>query len=169
MTFRRIKMTRIRTVAIALICSLPLGACATVPADPSATVLPGTLKSFDAFQGDDLVCRQWAAQQAGTTPERAGGLTTAKDAGIGTLIGAGLGAALGAIGHNPGLGAAVGAGGGLLAGSAVGAGAGQRAAHDVQHRYDVAYEQCMYAKGNQVPGLAPSTTAPAAPPLPPAR
>ena len=112
-----------------------------VPAGPSLTASPGTGKPFDAFQGDDLVCRQWAAQQAGTTPARAAGLTTAEDAGIGTLIGAGLGAALGAIGHNPGLGAAVGAGGGLLAGTVVGAGAGRRAADDAQHRYDVAYEQ----------------------------
>jgi len=159
-----IEMTRMRIAAIALICTLPLSACATVPAGPSVTALPGTGNRFDAFQGDDLACRQWAAQQAGTTPERAGGLTTAEDAGIGTLIGAGLGAALGAIGHNPGLGAAVGAGGGLLAGTAVGAGAGQRAAHDVQHRYDVAYEQCMYAKGNQVPGVAPAPTVPIPPP-----
>lgn len=144
-------MARMRTVALVGICGLLLGACATVPAGPSVTALPGHGKAFDAFQGDDLVCRQWATQQAGTTPEHAGGVATAEGAGIGTLIGAGLGAAIGAIGHNPGLGAAVGAGGGLLAGTALGAGAGQRAANDVQHRYDAAYEQCMYAKGNQVP------------------
>jgi hypothetical protein len=129
--------------------------------------LPGGGKSFDAFEGDDLVCRQWAAQQAGTTPERAGGLATAEGAGIGTLVGAGLGAALGAIGHNPGLGAAVGAGGGLLAGSAFGAGAGQQAAYEVQRRYDAAYEQCMYAKGNRVPGVAPAPAASIPPPPPP--
>lgn len=162
-------MTTVRSVALLLICSLSLGACATVPAGPSVVALPGSGKSFDQFQGDDLVCRQWAAQQAGTTPERAGGLATAERAGIGTLLGAGLGAAIGAIGHNPGLGAAVGAGGGLLAGTAVGAGAGQRAAYDVQHRYDAAYEQCMYAKGNQVPGVAPAPAASIPPPPPPAR
>jgi len=154
----------IRSVGLLLMSGLLLGACATVPAGPSVTAMPGGGKSFDTFQGDDLVCRQWAAQQAGTTPERAGGLATAERAGIGTLIGAGLGAAIGAIGHNPGLGAAVGAGGGLLAGTAFGAGAGQRAAAEVQRRYDAAYEQCMHAKGNQVPGAAPAASVPPPPP-----
>jgi hypothetical protein len=148
-----------RIVALAVLCGLLLGACATVPPGPSVMALPGTGKSFDAFQGDDLVCRRWAAQQAGTTPERAGGLATAERAG----------AAIGAIAHNPGLGAAVGAGGGLLAGTAVGAGAGQHAANEVQHRYDAAYEQCVYAKGDQVPGVAerPAVSAPLPPPPPP--
>jgi len=159
-------MTTIRTVALLLICSLLLGACATVPAGPSVTALPGSGKSFAAFQGDDVACRQWAAQQAGTTPQRAGGMTTAEDAGIGTLLGAGLGAALGAIAHNPGLGAAVGAGAGLAAGTAYGAGAGQKAANQVQHRYDAAYEQCMYSKGNQVPGAAAAPAASVPPPPP---
>jgi hypothetical protein len=159
-------MTMMRTVALLLTCSLPLGACATVPAGPSVTALPGSGKSFASFEGDDVACRQWAAQQAGTTPQRAGGMTTAKDAGIGTLLGAGLGAALGAIGHNPGLGAAVGAGAGLAAGTAYGAGAGQQAANQVQHRYDAAYEQCMYSKGNQVPGAAAAPAASVPPPPP---
>jgi hypothetical protein len=162
-------MIVMRTGALLLIYSVLLGACATVPAGPSVVALPGTGKSFGEFQGDDLVCRQWAAQQAGTTPERASGMTTAEHAGIGTLLGAGLGAALGAVGHNPGLGAAVGAGAGLATGTAVGAGAGQRAAYDVQHRYDAAYEQCMYAKGNQVPGVAPMPAASIPPPPPSGR
>jgi hypothetical protein len=162
-------MIVMRSVSLLLICGLLLGACATAPTGPSVMALPRPGGSFGEFQGDDLACRQWAAQQAGTTPERASGLTTAEHAGIGTLVGAGLGAALGAIGHNPGLGAAVGAGGGLLAGTALGAGAGQRAANEIQRRYDAAYEQCMYAKGNQVPGVAPAPAASIPPPPPPAR
>lgn len=156
-----------RSCALAVACGLVLGACATAPSGPSVVALPGSGRSFETFQGDDLVCRQWASQQAGTTPEHAGGLTTAEHAGVGTLIGAGLGAALGAIAGNPGLGAAVGAGGGLLAGTAVGAGAGQRAATQVQSRYDAAYEQCMYAKGDQVPGVAPRPAVSFPPPPPP--
>src|SRR5437868_4686808 len=140
----------VRTAAMVVICGLLLGACATVPAGPSVLVLPGTGKPFDQFQADDFVCRQWASQQAGTAPEQVAGLKTAQDAGLGTLIGAGLGAVIGAAAGNPGLGAAVGAGGGLLTGSVVGAGAGQRAGAQVQQRYDNAYEQCMYAKGNRV-------------------
>jgi hypothetical protein len=156
-----------RTGAIVLMCGLLLGACATVPAGPDVMALPGAGKSFEQFQGDDLVCRQWASQQAGTTPEHASALSTVEDAGIGTLIGAGLGAAIGAAAGNPGLGAAVGAGGGLLTGTAVGASAGQRAGHEVQRRYDDAYQQCMYAKGNQVPAVAPRGPAASIPPPPP--
>jgi Glycine-zipper domain len=159
-------MTLERIGSLVLIAAGLAGGCATVPAGPGVTAMPGTSKSFAQFERDDAACRQFASQQAATTPERAAGIATAERAGIGTLIGAGLGAAIGAIGHNPGLGAAAGAGAGLLAGTAVGAGAGQRAAADVQHRYDAAYEQCMYANGNQVPGppAQPAVTPP--PPAP---
>jgi len=156
-----------RTGCVALICGLLLGGCVTLPPGPSVMALPGTGRSFEQFQTDDLVCRQWASQQAGTTPERASGLSTAEGAGLGTLLGAGLGAALGAAAGNAGLGAAVGAGGGLLTGTALGARAGQTASYQVQHRYDNAYEQCMYAKGNQVPGVAPGGAAASIPPPPP--
>jgi hypothetical protein len=157
-------MTMARSFGLLLIGSLSVNACATVPAGPSVAALPGTGKSFSHFQGDDASCRQWAAEQAGMTPERAGGLVSAESAGIATLLGAGLGAAIGAIAHNPGLGAAIGAGGGLAAGTAYGAGAGQQAANVVQSRYDGAYEQCMYAKGNQVPGVASAPAANIPPP-----
>lgn len=48
-----------------------LGACTTVPLGPSVMALPGTGKTFEQFQVDDAVCRQWAAQQTATTPARA--------------------------------------------------------------------------------------------------
>ena len=48
-------------------------------------------------------------------------------------------------------GAGVGAGVGLLTGTAVGAGYGYDSAWVLQRRYDNAYLQCMYAKGNKVP------------------
>ncbi len=41
---------------------------------------------------------------------------------------------------------------GLLAGSAIGAGESSRSGYSIQRRYDVAYEQCMYAKGNLLHG-----------------
>src|SRR5437870_8890476 len=125
-----------RTAALVWLCGVLLGACATVPAGPGLMALPGTGKSFEQFQIDDTVCRQWASQQTGTTPERASGLSTAEGAGLGTLLGAGVGAALGAVAGNAGLGAAVGAGGGLLAGTAVGASAGRTASYQAQNRYD---------------------------------
>src|SRR5207247_7174868 len=161
---------QMRTGVLDLCFSLALGACATVPPGPSVMVLPGTGKSFDQFQADDAVCRQWASVQTGTTPQQAAGSSTAKSGVLGTLLGAGLGAAIGAATGHPGVGAAVGAGGGLLAGTAGGAGAGETAAHQGQQRYNNAYEQCMYAKGNQIPaaGLpSPRGASFAAPPPPP--
>src|SRR5438034_1278388 len=46
---------------------LLLSACATIPTGPTVMVLPGNGKSFEQFQGDDVICRQWALQQTGTT------------------------------------------------------------------------------------------------------
>ena len=156
------------TLTALVVGGLLLGACTTVPAGPSVMALPGTGKSFEQFLTDDLMCRQWASKQTGTTPERASGLSIAEGAGLGTLLGAGLGAALGAVAGNAGLGAAVGAGGGLLTGTALGARAGQTASYQVQNRYDNAYEQCMYAKGNQVPaGVTPRAAAASIPAPPP--
>jgi hypothetical protein len=63
-----------------------------------------------------------------------------------------------------GNGAAIGAGTGLLFGGAANANASGYSSAQLQRQYDVAYLQCMYARGNQVPGYA---SAPAVPPPPP--
>jgi hypothetical protein len=131
--------------------TLLLTACATVPTGPSLTVLPGNGKSFEQFQADDAICRQWAAQQTGTTTKQVSAESTVSGAAIGTPVGAAVGAAVGAVAGGPAVGAAVGAGGGLLTGTAIGADNAEWASTSVQHRYDTAYAQCMYAKGNQVP------------------
>jgi hypothetical protein len=116
-------------------------------------VLPAPGKPFEQFQADDAVCRQWASQQIGMTTQNTVNMNTAAGAAVGTVIGAGLGAAIGAASGNPGIGAAIGAGSGLLLGTASGANAGQAYGWEAQKRYDIAYEQCMYAKGNQIPGV----------------
>jgi hypothetical protein len=146
-----------------------LSACATVPTGPNVMVLPGGGKPFDQFQVDDVVCRQYAQQQIGVTPGEAGTQNTVQGAAIGTVVGAAAGAAIGAAAGNAGVGAAVGAGTGLLMGTAAGAESGYAAAGTLQWRYDVAYVQCMYAKGNQVPGAAaaPSSYVPPPPSAPP--
>ena len=159
-----------RRVIVSVSTSLLLTACATVPTGPSILVLPGNGKNFDQFQTDDAVCRQWALQQVGITPNQAGANSTVTGAVIGTAVGAGLGAAIGAASGSPATGAAVGAGVGLLGGTAVGAGNAYGAGMSVQRRYDIAYMQCMYAKGNQVPvsrGLQPGYSSSAPPPPPP--
>jgi hypothetical protein len=46
-----------------------LAGCATVPKCPSVMALPGPEKSFEQFQADDAICRQWAAQQIGLSPQ----------------------------------------------------------------------------------------------------
>jgi Glycine-zipper domain len=130
-----------------------LGACATVPTGPSVMVLPGGGKTFEDFQADDGTCRQWAYQQAGASPGQAANQSGITSAIIGTALGAAAGAAIGAAVGNPALGAAAGAGGGLLFGSAAGVNAAGYSGAATQQRYDVAYQQCMFAKGNQIPGV----------------
>jgi Glycine-zipper domain len=131
-----------------------LSACAAVPTGPTVMVLPGVGKPFDQFQVDDVACRQFAQTQTGLPPGEAGTQSTINTAVLGTLLGAGAGAALGAAAGDAGVGAAIGAGSGLLVGTASGAEAGAGAARSLQSRYDVSYMQCMYAKGNQVPGTS---------------
>ena len=168
-------MTR-KAVVVPVVAGLLLSACATIPTGPTVMVLPGGGKSFEQFQGDDAVCRQWAFQQSGATSNQTSTQSTVSGAAIGTLVGAAAGAALGAAAGNAGIGAAAGAGVGLLGGTAVGASRADASAGTSQQRYNAAYMQCMYAKGNQIPvarGSQPSSytsthPAPPAPPPPPA-
>lgn len=126
-------------------------ACVSVPTGPGVMVLPGSGKSFQQFQVDDASCRNWAALQTGTTTQQAAVASGVGSAAVGTAVGAAAGAAIGAAAGAPGTGAAAGAGTGLLLGSAVGADRAWGAASEIQRRYDVAYMQCMYSKGNQIP------------------
>jgi hypothetical protein len=147
---------------------LVLSGCATIPTSPSVMVLPSPGKTFEQFQTEDAICRQWAGQQIGLTPQENINQSTATGAVVGTAVGAGLGAAIGAASGNAGVGAAIGAGSGLLLGTATGASAGQAYGWDAQRRYDIAYMQCMYAKGNQIPGrVIPARRIKRIPPPPP--
>jgi OmpA family protein len=146
-------MTKRKLIIFLFVVLLALGGCATVPRGPSVMALPGQGKTFEQFQADDAICRQWADQRIGLSPEETASRNTATGAAVGTVIGAGLGAAIGAASGNPGVGAAIGAGSGLLVGTAEGANAGQYYGRQAQRMYDIAYAQCMYAKGNEVPGM----------------
>ena len=143
-----------------------LGGCATLPTGPSVMALPALGKSFEQFQAEDVACRQWAAQQVGP-PGAPANQNTAIGAAVGTAIGAGLGAAIGSASGHAGTGAAIGAGAGLLTGTAAGANADQATAGNAQRRYDMAYQQCMYAKGNQIPGAVRRAPQPLVVPPPP--
>jgi hypothetical protein len=141
-----------RLFPLLLLLSLALGGCATVPTGPSVMVLPAPGKPFDQFQAEDARCKWWASQQVGLSPQETVNQNTLSGAALGTLMGAGLGAAIGAASGNPGTGAAIGAGSGLLGGTIAGSSSGQAYGAEAQRRYDIAYQQCMYAMGNQVPG-----------------
>lgn len=150
----------------ALAAALLLGACAALPpSGPSVMVLPGSGKNFDQFRADDYECRHFASTQiGGATAEEAQVDSAVRSAAIGTAVGAAAGAIIG--GHR---GAAVGAGTGLIVGSTAGAGAAQSSAGSMQRRYDVSYQQCMYAKGHQIPttGRFEGQRRPYNPPPPP--
>ena len=104
-----------------LILAASICGCASAPTGPSVMVLPGLGKSFEQFNADDAVCRQWGLQATGRTPVQpvTGDSETA-----------------------PG-GAAV----------AAGAGGTTYSGQEGQWRYDMAYQQCMYSRGHQIPGV----------------
>ncbi len=154
-------MTKPRILAAGAAVALLVGGCVQQPTGPTVGVMPAPNKPFEVFQQDQAICTQYANQTV------AGGAQEANNqalgiAALGTILGAGLGAAVGG-----GSGAAIGAASGALGGTLVSAGPQGAQQYTLQQRYDLAYSQCMYAKGNQVPGYA-APTAPPPPPPPPA-
>ncbi|MBE0615860.1 MAG: hypothetical protein IH604_19490 [Burkholderiales bacterium] len=140
-----------------LVALLGVAACTTIPTGPSVMALPGSDRNFNQFRADDADCRQFAQVQSGSATANETALDSGvKSAAAGALIGALAGAAMG--GHQ---GAGVGAGVGLLAGGAAGTGASQASGHGAQNRYDNAYVQCMYSKGNRVPVSGQMSSRPA--------
>ena len=151
-------MRALRLSIAALTPVLLLSACAAEPLGPTIPVMPAPNKPFDLFQGDQALCKQYASNEIQGGAQQANNRQVGT-AVIGTLLGAGLGAAIGG-----GQGAAIGAGAGALGGTAVGAGPAQGAQASLQQRYNLAYAQCMYSRGNQVPGFAPAGAPPPPPP-----
>ncbi len=124
--------------------------------------LPGDGKSFEEFRADDAVCRQYAYEQiGGVSAQEAAQRSATTSAVVGTIVGAAAGAAIGSATGDMGAGAAIGGGAGLLYGSAVGSSYASGSYYEAQRRYDHAYLQCMYLKGNQIPGYR-RTSRPAA-------
>lgn len=139
--------------------TLGLAACVSMPSGPSVRVMPAPNKPFDVFVQDDARCRSFAFNQVGGTEANdAAARSGVASAAVGTAVGAAAGALAGGS-----QGAGYGAAGGLLIGSAAGANAAGVSSWELQRRYDVAYEQCMYAAGNQVPGYRTPTYYPPPP------
>jgi hypothetical protein len=142
-----------RFLILPVVAAATLAGCMTVPTGPNVSALPGSQKPWEVFRADDVDCRNYAYSAiGGPAGEQAAANAAVGSAVAGTLIGAAAGLAFGGTGPA----AAVGAGSGLLVGSAVGSGAYGANYYTAQHRYDNAYMQCMYAKGNQVPMRSPS-------------
>jgi hypothetical protein len=119
-----------------------ISGCATLPSGPSITALPGSGKSFEQFRSDDHVCRQYAEEQVSPVkPDRAADQAVAG----GTAAGAAS-----HEGHGPSLGEA----------RVPESDTGSRPVQTAGVRYDAAYIQCMYAKGNRVPVSSDMVVAP---------
>lgn len=165
-------MSRRLLVPFAL-AALALGACVTTPTGPSVMALPGSGKNFDQFRLDEMDCRQYSsAQIGGTTANQVAIDSGVKSGVVGSVIGAAAGAAIGGDSRAAGVGAGV----GLLGGSLAGSEAGRSSGSELQRRYDIAFIQCMYAKGHRVPvqgQMSEQQSAPATkitpPPPPPSR
>ncbi|HTT12423.1 MAG TPA: YMGG-like glycine zipper-containing protein [Burkholderiaceae bacterium] len=138
-----------------------LAGCVEMPTGPTVAVMPAPNKPFEVFMQEDELCRGWAAHSIGQPGHEAAAEAFLKS----TLTGAAVGAVAGAL-----IGGDRGAGAGAAVGTVVGAGAGTNAsgytAASAQRRYDIAYQQCMYAKGNVVSNYPHPGYYPAPPPPP---
>jgi hypothetical protein len=158
-------MVNRKSLALALSSTLLFTACATTPMGPTVQVMPNPNKPFPIFQQDQEQCKQYAQSQVAGQADNAN-KAAAGQAALGVLLGGALGAAAG--NHQ---GAGVGAATGAIAGTTAGAGSSQTAQLSIQDQYNTAFMQCMYSRGNQVPGalMAQAAPPPAAPAsMPPA-
>ena len=139
------RFTLLTTLGLVLVASLT--ACVSAPTGPTVAVMPREGKPFDIFQQEDLYCRNFAANSVRDTSDAA-----LKEGATSAAIGAALGAVAGAViqgGNHANVG--TGAGVGLLGGAAMGAMNSSGKQNQAQAQYNIAYQQCMYSKGNQVP------------------
>jgi hypothetical protein len=147
-----------RRLTLSVATAALLAGCAATPLGPTVQVMPGPGKTLDAFQTDNSACKSFAADavkgQADAANQRALGTAL-----LTTALGAATGAAAGSADGDAGNGAAVGGAVGAGAGSAIGAMNNSADQQGIQAQYDNAFSQCMYAKGEQVPGFAPPRVA----------
>jgi len=146
-------------------CAAALAGCAVLPSGPTVRVMPAPGKPFEVFVSEDQYCQSYARQSLGTSPQEAANNSAVGSAVVGTALGAAAGALIGGNGRSAGTGAGI----GLLVGSAAGGSESQRSGYSAQRRYDISYEQCMYSKGNLLPGqsLPYNSSLPPPPPPPP--
>ena len=137
-------MTPLIPIAAAMVL---LAGCVSTPAGPTVAVMPAHNKSLAAFHDDQVLCKNSASEEVAGEASHADWMQAAV-AGGGTLLGAGIGAVAGG-----GQGALIGAGVGAAGGSAASYIPASKSEKTIQERYDVAYSQCMFMRGNRVPGF----------------
>ncbi|MFT3723279.1 MAG: hypothetical protein QM773_06795 [Hyphomonadaceae bacterium] len=145
----------LRTTMLAAMAALSVASCATEPYAPRVAVMPAAYKPFSVFEQDQAACLNYASMQTAGGAQRANNQAVSSGV-LGAALGALVGGAFGGR-HSTGIGAATGA----AIGASSGAQSSREAQYGLQQQYDVAYSQCMYARGDQVPGYA---AAPAPPP-----
>jgi hypothetical protein len=130
--------------------SLFLVACATPPMGPTVQVMPSSAKPFQVFQQEQAECKRYAQSEVAGQADAANQMAVGTVV-LGTVLGAALGSATsGRHYDNTGAGGATGA----IVGTGIAANSSQNAQSSIQEQYNNAYVQCMYSKGNQVPGAA---------------
>ncbi len=133
------------TIAVFILFALT-NCAAQVRTGPTVAVYPGDAKSPMEFEQNAAYCKQQATLNAGDP-------NSAQEAQAGSAIGgAMLGALLGGIAGG-GRGAGIGAASGLFAGTLYGSGSASAGATQIQQRWDIQYQVCMFNLGNKVPGF----------------
>ena len=136
-----------KRIILSLVMINVLAACTSAPTGPTVAIMPREGKPFEVFQAEDQQCRQYAASAVKDTSDAAlkEGMTSAA---VGAALGAAAGLVIGGGSHtNVGTGAGV----GMLGGAGLGAMNASGKQNQAQDQYNIAYQQCMYSKGNQVP------------------
>lgn len=148
-----------------------LGACVSAPTGPKVGIAPGPGKSADEFRNDHAACMSFAQQQMGNAQQQLAS-QQAGGALLGGALGAGIGAAVGSEqgggkrdehrrrqaqhnSGNTGKDALIGGLAGALTGLAAGTASASATQANMQRQYDLVYAQCMYGRGNVVPGFRP--------------
>ncbi len=140
-------MPRIPVLA-SLIAAVFISGCATAPMGPTALVMPAQGKPFEVFAQEQAMCKQFAGGEVDGDATMMN-LKQFGSAAISTALSAGLGAAV--RGQR---GAEVGGAMGAMVGAASASNGSARDQNNLQGRYNLAYTQCMYSRGNQIAGAS---------------
>ena len=140
------RKTRLSTITFTTL--LSLGGCASPFLGPTVEVKPSADKPFATFQDDQAACERYAAIETSTDTESANKRAVEAIA-LETHVGTPYGVATG-----NGRGTALQLEPPKSRVTIWNARLYRKPPYEVQQRYNIAYMQCMYSKGNRVPQFA---------------